>query len=828
MTVYGQLLPDAGEGIIDRYRQAERQEGATVVIGLGGTGTDAILRLKREVFRQLKPDNVDGVVPVYESIRYLVVDSDDAKIRGQVGRITDIDKGAEYFSTAYHYNSVRAVYGSKKIMDNRPELYWLDYEHIDIYDTHCCLGGIRQIGRFALVDRAESFYMKLKSVMEEAMSGAKNGKLSIHICTGLSGGTGSGMFLDVCYLVRKALQELEKPGADVYGYFFLPDVNLSVAEEHENILTDKYLKVNGYAALQELDYCMNFERNKGSFKMNYGFTKIDCDLKPVDLCFLISAMDSAGSYISGGYQNAISLVTDFIIMTLVKGDSIMPDFGNEWLKVRHGACADYHIMGAAAAVMPFSEITACLGEIMFLNFRGIFDRTPTKEECDRFLSGHQLQYEDILGCLVRGCKSAVMFPDDFDVRMYRTSGSGGFESRVKDFLYCNKKELEKNGKAMVRDIGGNFMSPKENNSLIGRIYKGLYDDIIFELDYGIFYAERLLNGCANWNLIHVIESFIERNREELSHAKWQSRMLHDEYNKAKHAMDSAGVLNGRRLLDEYKRALSNLCVNYYRIETLEKMDFILKEYERQAADLEKQFFHVLTTGLNTMREMFAAGQGLSCGVECGNSYKWKPVSSEDVWKELTSEVRKLNPEKTYRDMMHYFFSNCGRWIDRDEYGFCGLMLDFIRNKFGSIQGKSMTGYLCDRFQAKTSAILADRIRTDIIRDRLWADLRPAFGFDPMYQEEILKQINLIVPSNAPEIRKAANDFAGEYGISVRESCAADRISIICFYGGLPLFAYRGIRELEEAYETDKKPGRHLYERGEVNWNEILPSLIPAG
>ena len=51
MATYGQLLIDAGGGIVDRGRQSDRQDGASVMIGLGGTGADAVIKLKQEVYK---------------------------------------------------------------------------------------------------------------------------------------------------------------------------------------------------------------------------------------------------------------------------------------------------------------------------------------------------------------------------------------------------------------------------------------------------------------------------------------------------------------------------------------------------------------------------------------------------------------------------------------------------------------------------------------------------------------------------------------------------------------------------------------------------------
>ena len=77
MATYGSLLIDTGGGVIDHGKQSERQSGATVIIGLGGTGADAVIKLKKEVYKQLKPDDVNAVIPKYSDIQYLIVDSDE-------------------------------------------------------------------------------------------------------------------------------------------------------------------------------------------------------------------------------------------------------------------------------------------------------------------------------------------------------------------------------------------------------------------------------------------------------------------------------------------------------------------------------------------------------------------------------------------------------------------------------------------------------------------------------------------------------------------------------------------------------------------------------
>ena len=554
MATYGQLLIGAGGGIINHGMQSARQEGATLVIGLGGTGSDAVMKLKKEVFKQLKPDDEKAVIPTYEAIKYLIVDSDASKINAQQGRLTDIDRNTEFFEISN--SNIKDTFGATEILKNRPELSWLDYEHISINQASAGAGGIRQVGRFLLVDQAQALYGKIKSEMQSALLACNNGKLTVHICAGISGGTGSGTFLDVCYLVRQALQEIGKTEANVCGYFFLPDVNLSVPDIMKKALTSDYIKVNGYAALQELDYCMNFANNKDSFRMNYGFTEVDFKEQPVDLCYLISTRDASGKCVKNGYSYAMGVVTDHIISFLAKVESQAgvraEDDGGQTLEghisnlckirsgiaLQNGANVDYNILGASIAEMPLSEIATYLGAELFENFRPIYDKVPTEKERNEFLINNQLQYEDLRKSLTANCPGAVNLPTSYDAKMYKARGNAAFVQRASDFLASNMGEMEKNLRTMAEDIT-EFNIPKESTSLISRTYKALCDSFVTNLDFGPFYAKRMLFGGNNQNLIHAVDGYIAKNNENLAHELRQEQRRNDEYEQAKIRMDSA-------------------------------------------------------------------------------------------------------------------------------------------------------------------------------------------------------------------------------------------------------------------------------------------------
>lgn len=832
MATYGQLLVDAGGGIIDRHKQSDRQDGASVIIGLGGTGADAVSKLKKEVYRQLKPDNADAVIPRYDAIRYLIVDADDSQI-AQTGNITDIDKSTEFFPLSN--SSIRGTFEARRILENRPELYWLDFENITIDEASRGAGGIRQVGRFLLVDKGEALFAKIKSIMESALTAAKTGELDVHICAGLSGGTGSGTFLDVCYLVRKALIEIGMRDEKISGYFFLPDVNLSVPEIQENPLISKYIKVNGYAALQELDYCMNFGRNKDHFEMNYGFMKVEFHSNPVDLCYLISSTDATGNRVKDGYQYAMGVVTDYIISFLAKetsGFSLRSHISNidsikAGIKQQHGAGVDYNILGASVAEMPLTEIATYLGAQLFESYKDIYARVPLEKERDEFLAKVRLRFEDIEKELSRGCAASVMFTKAHDAKLYERNGDHMFVNRAAEFLAENKGMLEKNGKTMMESLR-EFTVPKNSTSLINRTYKALFDSYVTNIDYGPFYAARLLAGGDNQNLIHAVDGYIKRNEENLEHELRQSRLRDDDYDSAKLKMDNANLVNKKARMESYQNALNNLYIHHYKVELYQAMDVVLQEYKRQLQKLNQNLFRILIHVMDTLRETFEANKAfLSQRGTKDNIYTWKILEIPDIEEGLQEEIRNLDLGQTLYDLMITLFDHCKAWINGDESEIRKLISDFILKEFSTATQRTMTDYLKEKFNVENSQLLADEVETKIIKDKLSKDSTPLFWKNQMYGNSMGMKSYLTVPYDAAEIKAAAQTFAGKQKeFTVRESHITDKITMMRFYSGIPMFAYQGIMELQRAYEADKKAGRHLFERGSINWNKLLPSPVP--
>lgn len=843
MAVYGQLLIDTGGGVIDHAKQSEKAEGATVIIGLGGTGTSAISKIKKEVFTQLKPDDVNATIPTYGSIRYLVVDSDPSDIEKRAtGEPYDIDVNNEFFDISN--KSIKTEFEAVKILEKRTDLKWLDYKHLSPDTAANGAGGVRQVGRFLLVDKAELFKSKLVTIINAALKESKTSKLNVHILAGISGGTGSGTFIDVCYIVHHVLQEIGQADAMVSGYFFLPDVNLSVPEVSASPALAGYIKVNGYSALQELDYCMNFDKNHDSFKMSYKFGNVDYNTKPVDLCYLVSTIDQSGNHIKNGYQYAMGVVADYIISYLGKGIiagggddkdgvTIAGHIANlkkmkDGIALQHGAGNDYNVLGSAVAMMPLSEIATYLGAKLFSAYDSIYDRAPSQAERDNFLVVSQLLYENIQDSVLDGCARGLGYGPQFDANMYKNMGNRRFIERADDFLDTNRGKLAENQKKLSEKLG-DYDITSEGTSLITRTFKKLFDFYVTSLDYGPFFTKRMIFGNNNPNLLQAVEGMIVHNTEALESEVRQDKLRHDALMEAEARMDQSNFLNQGSRIDEYKAALANWYMHLFRIDVVKTMGDVLQEYKRQLTELDNQFFKVLTNVLDTLRETFEVNaRVLSEGVREENSYTWKILSVPDIVDGLDDVIKKLDVQKTLSDLMLGMFTNCKKWIGEDDAEIVKLISEFVLREFEEATKKTMTDYLKEKYQATNEELLSNAIKSDIMEEKLWAKSTPLFWQNQMYHNPVGMLTTLTVPYDSTEIKSAAAKLSNDKGeAKVRPSYITDKISLMRFYSGLPLYAYQGIHEYERAYEADNNPGRHLFEAGDLNWNEVLPSPIPS-
>ncbi len=236
----------------------------TICIGLGGTGRDILMRIRRLIVDRY------GDFKNLPIVSFVHIDTDKAATR-----VVGLSTGSTYHGVDLRFDiseKVAATMTSTEVtnfihgLENRT-IYDREgpFDHIGCWFPPQLLRnitaieegakGIRPVGRLA--------FFHNYSVIQEAIQKAERRTrgheqtimkttglmvepgLEIFIVGSLCGGTGSGMFLDVAYSLRRTYGDQGNEGIQIVGYFVISP------ELYGNTPN---MKANTYAALKELNY----------------------------------------------------------------------------------------------------------------------------------------------------------------------------------------------------------------------------------------------------------------------------------------------------------------------------------------------------------------------------------------------------------------------------------------------------------------------------------------------------------------------------------------------------------------------------------------------
>ena len=185
----------------------------TVFVAIGGTAAAVVLALRRRLHDRFGP--LDAI-PTFDT---LLFDTDRRALEQVIGADPAIAMLAAHQTLAMPLRRPREYRE-----DSTKFLRWLSRRWLYNIPRSLETEGIRPLGRLALVDHAERLMARLRHSIERvtddtsiATSTESTGlKLRdpaprVFVIASVSGGTGSGMVLDVGFALRKILGELELP-----------------------------------------------------------------------------------------------------------------------------------------------------------------------------------------------------------------------------------------------------------------------------------------------------------------------------------------------------------------------------------------------------------------------------------------------------------------------------------------------------------------------------------------------------------------------------------------------------------------------------------------
>ncbi|SCX06997.1 Tubulin like [Ruminococcaceae bacterium P7] len=833
--IYTNLSIAAGGGIIAHSQQAEQEECANVFIGLGGTGISCLREIKKQVYNRLAPDDPKSDVPEYSHIQFVAIDTDASSLQDD-NSISTLDIATDFVDISC--SDIHTILGQTHVLQQDPSLQWFSND-ISILSAQAGAGGVRQVGRLLLIQNIERIVSTIQNKIVLARTGLRDKPVNIHILTGMGGGTGAGTFLDVCYIVQKILKDMALENAITCGYFFLPDVNLNKVTIES---VRDYIQLNGFAAMKELDYCMNFENNKGSWKQNYKSFEIKTSEPPVKLAHLITAKDEKGAEIPNGYDYAMNVVVDYVMEFMTKQIVSSQDrlAGNLGLKSHlanfdsivkmlakeRGARYYYCVLGAANAYIPYKDINSYLAARIFEAYDEL--KNHNCHDIDTFVSNSGLAYKSLLNELNKAVGAIPMYEVD----------SGELYSQVQGIDPTIIPQLLTQMLHKRPEILGNYARNRE--SLTQNTIVKLRDKLLAfctDKSRGPVYSALLLRNynTTDRDMIAVIEGYIKENDKNESQARATLELRESELAKALREFQSSNRFNRNNRCKTYVSAVHAYLSQDIKVQLYVEMGEFIKTFKPQVLSLRDEFFSPLIETIDNVAETFKANfDTLNENVGCDNEYAIKIVGLDDesLKESLNDAVDQLDCIAIVLKFVQHLIDNPKKWESRsNDAQISAMVSEFFVNQLNAFTSKSIDSYLQTKFKAPTQAELVNDIYKYVMLE-LEKKAAPMFWARKTIDQNS-KMGYCSVPNTSTAIQGAVNQLhKKERKIQPRSSIMPDRISMLIFYCGVPMFMFKGVDLYCNEYSKGGLVGKHLYEKSEgddrdfVELCDILPlSLI---
>ena len=821
MAIINNLALSMGGGIISLKQQAKQAENTvSILIGLGGTGVDCIREIKTQVYSRIEPDGgEDATVARYRHIRFLGVDADNANVSQDAN--PEDKKIAETLSLSGDEVFTLAGSGVKFGAD-----------------------GVRQVGRFLLMSKAADFMTKLQNLISDAKIGLQSPEVVVHIFSGMGGGTGSGTFLDVCYMVREVIKN--EKGTYMCGYFFLPDVN--VAHVRSNRVKD-YIPLNGYAAMQELDYCMNIEKNHGKFRQEYtGGMLIDWDRAPVDYCHLISAQDNNGNVRQDAYNYAMKVTSEYVFEFLVKTAHLNSEkvkIGELEKDKKYGYFINYLSIGASSAVVPLKEINTYLATRLFDRFSEVGKDIPSENDVWSFAVGVfsetnsdkdiQSRVYDAIYATLQGYAKNSYTQWDGTAKQMEKNGD-------QEMVYFYEGQTAEKEGILAKNRAG-LLDSKNNESLISKV-KRIMKTVITDINRGPVFGYNILNGANEFSMDNVISGLITINTEKLNSLRAHAKGKEDAWNDAKKGWDDHSLINRGDRYDTYVNKTYDLEQQKYLEKSYMYMDMLLNSVRLQIRNMSTGYYSVLSQIFKNLRETFKDNSSvLANGIIVDEVKEFEKslidINDPNMQQALVSELRKVAPNEVFQKLIEVLLKDEETWKSGAQIArvvtefFVGEMKENREaGIFHDFADKTIENFLEIVYDTDDKDKIAEKIKNGWLSDLHSSAAPLVYKDNKVYEGTIATLCRMSVPIGALSLKKAADEYIlVNSDTEIAVTGAKDRLSCLTYAAGFPICSLRGVDEVEREYFTTLCIGAHSYESTGLDtefsdWRE-LPLLTPV-
>lgn len=235
------------------FDNTDRRLIPTVILGIGGSGGRVLSQFRKIVANRC------GHSKAVPAIQFLQLDTDTKSVseaaRNDVNDLSADELLNLPLRRPQHYRE-----------NSQQLLHWLSRRWLYNIPRSLKTEGLRPLGRLALADHARQAGQRIRRAMVQALEPAaieessaavgqtfRSDALRVVIVASISGGTGSGMSLDLGYAVRAILNKLNLPHAEIIG--------LMMHSTGRDARQSELGRVNAYSWLMEFNHFSQAENS---------------------------------------------------------------------------------------------------------------------------------------------------------------------------------------------------------------------------------------------------------------------------------------------------------------------------------------------------------------------------------------------------------------------------------------------------------------------------------------------------------------------------------------------------------------------------------------
>lgn len=313
----------------------------TLLIGVGGTGVDLLRKFKTHYGKYYDKEQ--------RYIQILGIDTTNQRT----------DRADPFLENHEFLHLGNPVITSANVMQfrKRNQFRWVP-DDLPAFSVATGAGMRRLVGHVAYFWRGADIAARIERAMHtlyhaevssEFANVSDGAQTRVFIISSVCGGTGTGMFLDIAFLVNHLFARHNYETVR-FGMLFLPSTFRQLAQSAQY----STLEANGYAALQELNYYMadSFSQTRLPSPADPISGEIPIAPSPFDMCFILGGTDEIGRQLSSS-ENLYQRTAEFLFSAVA-----FPQIQEH--------IVDYHVTNARLSYASFGSFSIPLPKARYV------------------------------------------------------------------------------------------------------------------------------------------------------------------------------------------------------------------------------------------------------------------------------------------------------------------------------------------------------------------------------------------------------------------------------------------------------------------------------